>query len=69
MERYASEKGRNRENKQMRYVSHTPAGAKVVPANDDGIHEINGWNFTTLDGNPTTLTPGPLSEAGQQEMT
>ncbi len=40
--KYASEKGRNREKKQMRYVGHTmPAGAKVVPANNDGIHEIN----------------------------
>jgi hypothetical protein len=54
----------------MRYVGHTTqAGAKVALANDDGIHEINGWEFTTLDGNPVTSMPGPLSEARQQEIT
>jgi hypothetical protein len=46
-------KGRNGEKKQMRYVGHTtPAGAKVVPANDDGIREINGWKFYYLGWQP-----------------
>ena len=28
------------------YVGHrTPAGAKVVPLNDDGVREVNGWKF------------------------
>ena len=41
--KYASEKGRNGEKKQMRYVGHmTPAGAKVIPTNNDGIFEISG---------------------------
>jgi hypothetical protein len=40
--KYASEKGRNEEKKQMRYVGlMMPAGAMVVPTNNDGIHEIN----------------------------
>ncbi len=51
--KYASEKGRNGEKKQMRYVGHTtPAGAKVVPTNDDGIREINGWKFYYLGWQP-----------------
>jgi hypothetical protein len=50
---YASEKGRNGEKKQMRYVGHTtPAGAKVVLANDDGIREINRWKFSYLGWQP-----------------
>ena len=28
------------------YVGHrTPAGAKVVPSNGDGVHKKNGWKF------------------------
>jgi hypothetical protein len=38
--KYAMERGRKK------YVGHvTPAGAKVLPANDDGIREHNGWRF------------------------
>jgi hypothetical protein len=38
--KYATERGRKK------YVGHvTPAGAKVLPANDDGIREHNGWRF------------------------
>jgi hypothetical protein len=49
-------KGRNGEKKQMRYVGHTtPAGAKVVPANDDGIREINGWKFYYLGWQPNNF--------------
>jgi hypothetical protein len=44
--KYASEKGKKWEKKQTRYVSHTmPVGANVIPADDDGIHQINGWKF------------------------
>jgi hypothetical protein len=48
----------------MRYVGHTtPAGAKVVPPNDDGIREINGWKFYYLgwqldDFDATTFVRG-----------
>jgi hypothetical protein len=45
------EKGRSK-----KYVGHvTPAGAKVVPMNDDGIREKNGWKFFIVDGSPTSL--------------
>jgi len=38
--KYATERGRKK------YVGHvTPAGAKVLPANDDGIREHDGWRF------------------------
>ena len=41
--KYAVEKGKKGHKK---YVGHTtPAGALVVPANDDGIRDINGWKF------------------------
>jgi hypothetical protein len=51
--KYAEEKGRKGEKKTMRYVGHTaPAGAKVVPANEYGIHEVNGWKFYYLGWEP-----------------
>ncbi len=40
----------------MRYVGHTtPAGAKVIPVNDDGIREINGWKFYYLGWQPNNF--------------
>ncbi len=54
--KYASEKGRNGEKKQMRYVGHTtPAGAKVILANNDGIREINRWKSYYLGWQPNNL--------------
>jgi hypothetical protein len=32
-----------------------PAGAKVVPANNDGIREINGWKFYYLGWQPNNF--------------
>ena len=58
------EKGRSK-----KYVDHvTPAGAKVVPMNDDGIHEKNGWMFFIVDGSPTSLMPRPFAEARRLKM-
>jgi hypothetical protein len=37
---------RKKMGRRSRYVGHTmPAGAKVTPADDDGICQINGWTF------------------------
>jgi hypothetical protein len=41
--KYAVEKGGKGPKKYVRHT--TPAGALIVPANDDGIREINGWRF------------------------
>jgi hypothetical protein len=51
--KYAVEKGRKGEKKTIWYVGHTtPAGAKVVPANKNGICEVNGWKFYYLGWEP-----------------
>ncbi len=51
--KYAVEEGRKGEKKTIRYVSHTtPAGEKVVPANEYGIRKVNGWKFYYLGWEP-----------------
>ena len=51
--------------KKHRYIAHTtPAGARVVPANDAGERIINGWHFHYNGWKPDTFDEGTYARTG-----